>query len=63
MKNNTEITVKFNEIQVITIHLKIKHEIIKYMIKETSKTYINIIKTSIINIKKKVIIEIHIQQK
>ena len=61
MKNNTEITLKFNEIQVITIHLKIKHEIIEYMIKETSKTYINIIKTSIINIKKKVIIEIHIQ--
>ena len=54
---------KLNKIQVIFIHLENKHEIIEYIIKEISKNYINIIKTSIINTKKKNIIEIYIQQR
>ena len=60
MKNNTKIIFKFNEIQVIIIHLEIKYEIIEYIIKEILKTYANIIKTLIINIKKKIITKIYI---
>ncbi len=63
IENNTKMTCKFNEIQIIITHLKNKHEVIEYIIKEISKTYTDIIKISIINTKKKVIIEIYIQQK
>ena len=54
-------TYKLNEIQVASIHLE--NETIEHMIKETSKNYADIIKTSIINIREKDTTEIRIQQR
>ena len=54
---------KLNEIQAITTRLEIKNEAIERMIKEAPKIYTNIIKTTTINIKEKVIAEMHARQR
>ena len=62
-ENNAEMTCKLNEIQATSIHLENKHEAIEYTIKETSKNYADIIKTSIINIREKDTAEMRIRQR
>ena len=54
---------KLNEIQLIIIRLENKYEIMKCMIKEVSKNYANIIKTSIINTREKVTTKTRVRQR
>jgi hypothetical protein len=57
MENNTEIALKLNEIQATTARLETKHEAIERTIKETPKTYADIIKTTTTNTKENPITE------
>ena len=56
-------TYKLNEIQATIIRLENKYEAIKRTIKEAPKTYADVIKISIINIRGKAIIEMRVRQR
>ena len=63
-ENNTEIIFsKLNEIQVIINHLENKYEAIESTIKEAPKIYADIIKITIINMRKKAIAEMRARQR